>query len=105
MIIWRVIMHDQDGTGYARDSGRISTPHNNYGTGQLYMVAKYEEYLQDYTAIEERIDIASKATATFAVIQMKINRQTSVLFCRVQRTRSNATTDQEYRLGSSLQRN
>lgn len=70
MIIWRGNNRtDEDGTGYViEDSGRISTPYDNYGTGPLYMVEKYEEYLPGlYRSVEEKIDIKSKATATFAV--------------------------------------
>lgn len=104
MIIWSGNnVTDEDGTGYAiEDSGRISTPHDNYGSGPLYMVAKYEEYLPAlYRPIEERIDIASKATATFAVNPNENQSvKPTVYFAVYQGQEVTLTTDQEYRLGS-----
>lgn len=58
----------QDGTGYRQDSKRMSTPHDSYGTGELYSVEKWEEDLLGiYRQVEDKIDVSSKASATFAL--------------------------------------
>lgn len=104
MIIWQGNNRtDEDGTGYAiEDSGRISTPHDNYGTGPLYMVKKYEEYLPGlYRQVEEKIDIKSKATATFAVNPNENqSRKPAYYFAVYEGQEVTLTTDLEYRLGS-----
>lgn len=107
MIIWRGSNRtDEDGTGYAiEDSGRISTPHDNYGSGPLYSVAKYEEVPGTggtlWNPVEEKIDIKSKATATFAVNpNQNQSRRPAYYFAVYEGQEVTLSENGAYRLGS-----
>ena len=105
MIIWRGNNRtDEDGTGYAiEDSGRISTPHDNYGTGPLYMVEKYSQNpaTQTWSQPQAKINVSSKATATFAVNpNQNQSGKPAYYFAVYEGQEVTLTTDQEYRLGS-----
>ncbi len=107
MIIWKGNNRtDEDGTGYAiEDSGRISTPHDNYGSGPLFSVQKWEEVPNTggflWREVEDKIDIKSKATATFAVNpNQNQSGKPEYHFAVYEGQEVTLTTDQEYRLGS-----
>ena len=95
---------DEDGTGYViSDSGRISTPHDNYGSGPLYMIARHEKVPQTNVywsfPAEEKFDIDSKATATFAVNPNQDQSKPAYYFAVYEGQEVTLTQDQEYRLG------
>lgn len=105
MIIWGGNnVTSQDGTGYRRDSKRITTPYDNYGTGQLYAVQKFQQSTVvpgDYILpLGEKIDVSSKNAATFAVNPNEYNSNTDVFFAVYEGQEVTLTTDGEYRLGS-----
>ena len=102
MIVWEGNnVTSQDGTGYRQDSKRMTTPYDNYGTGPLYAVQKWEEYLPGlYRQVEERVDVSSKASATFA---LNPNEQSSYgfeFFAIWKGQEVTLSSNGEYRLGA-----
>jgi lambda family phage minor tail protein L len=102
MIVWEGnIVTNQDGTGYRQDSKRMTTPYDSYGTGPLYAVQKWEEYLPGlYIQLDEKVNVSSKASATFA---LNPNEQSSYgfeFFAIWEGQEVTLTTDGEYRLGA-----
>lgn len=102
MIVWEGnIVTGQDGTGYRQDSKRMTTPYDNYGTGPLYAVQKWEEYLPGlYRQVEEKVDVSSKASATFA---LNPNEQSSYgfeFFAIWEGQEVTLSNNGEYRLGA-----
>ena len=102
MIVWEGNnVTSQDGTGYRQDSKRMTTPHDNYGTGELYSVQKWEEYLPGlYSQIEDKVDVSSKASATFALNPNDGTGKADKFFAVYEGQEVTLTTDGEYRLGA-----
>lgn len=105
MIIWEGNnVTSQDGTAYRRDSKRMTTPYNSYGTGELYAVQKWQQSAfvpgQYIRQLVEKVDVSSKNAATFAVNPNEFNSNTDVFFAVYEGQEVTLTTDGEYRLGS-----
>lgn len=103
MIVWEGNnVTDEDGTGYQADSGRISTPYDNYGTGPLYAVQKWSQVPPYFP--EEKINVESKQNATFAVNPNEDEEDNSPYYFAVwegQEINISADPDDgEYRLGA-----
>lgn len=102
MIVWEGdIVTDQDGVGYRQDSKRMSTFYDNYGTGPLYSVQKWEEVLPSiYSQVEDKVDVSSKATATFALNPNESGSNADQFFALYEGQEVTLTIDGEYRLGA-----
>lgn len=102
MIVWEGnIVTGQDGIGYRQDSKRMTTPYDNYGTGPLYAVQKWEEYLPGlYRQVEEKVDVSSKASATFALNPNEQSSYGSEFFAIWEGQEVTLSNNGEYRLGA-----
>lgn len=85
------------------DTGRLTTPHDDYGTGPLFTVQKYEQdpVTQIWSPVEDKIDIESGDKATFAVNPNQNQGKPDFYFAVYEGQAVTLTTDQAYRLGSS----
>ena len=70
MIVWEgENVTDEKDVNYRQDSKRMTTPHDNYGTGQLYAIRKWiTQTNYGWTGLgPDEFDISSAANATFIV--------------------------------------
>ena len=103
MLVYEGVNRTNDDSYSINDSGRLTTPHDGYGTGPLFTVQKYEQdpVTQAWSFVEDKIDIESADKATFAVNPNQNQGKPDFYFAVYEGQAVTLTTDQAYRLGSS----